>query len=815
MAAVQNKPKVKAKGRGGNSRLSFWKQTKGFFKTPFEKNKIESSDSESQDYDSSDESESNTDNVSSVENLIAVIDHSPNNSYNLRSKGNKGLDSPRIHRSGAGISWQIEVPSAASTPTNPVLKPTPSAPGLDDIERRPQNCGLLVYDDDKYKMTNDNLMLEVKKSMQHDCSLGRENSNVIDNDNLGACGETKKPIDVDNFKERLEIMKLAYRLGEKDETLSQDEAITQAAYIRKQQTPETETNSVERPSPSKVTFELTEEETEIAKKLADKMVKENNMSMADALLAAIAVIKQRRQGAIPKLKDKVQFKEQTSILKEGFSLTNPSSNFRANEDHYRCEKKDEIDDGPFWQANHFPSTIKKDQDCTIKDAITIAHLTWKDMGKNSTQMCKETPDPQQNLQPENGPIDKKNERNMTQEGQVTMSDFLKIFGSQQENQTMNLIINLPSFSGNSSLRGISGTRFEMWIRTFESILEMANFEDRRKVKILSSKLLDTAAESLDEFIRANPENTISYAAAKAHLMNRFHGSETREMYEKEYRFCIKQSGESVLDYAHRLRKLFQHAYPLTEKERNLPDVMNMRDKFIRDKFISGLPKKLKERVKFKTFSKFEDLIQHATKYEVSIQEMEEEKKEIAYVAHIAGYTLPPVKSIADTLQEIQSEVLLLKNKETVAALREKNLERENNQNKINFQFRNESNTYQQPHNQSFPQQAPYFQPMRNEMPQPYPHEQYPPRIIRRPQQTGHEYNPSTGYNQSPLQPNTYNQQTYSPCKRCGKSGHYAKNCLAQHPINPPAQCYNCWRFGHFAKDCRAPPTNNYVNHQGN
>ena len=107
------------------------------------------------------------------------------------------------------------------------------------------------------------------------------------------------------------------------------------------------------------------------------------------------------------------------------------------------------------------------------------------MGKNSTQMCKETPNLQQNLQPELGPIDKKNERNMTQEGQVTMSDFLKILGSQQENQTMNLIINLPSFSGNSSLRGISGTRFEMWIRTFESILEMANFEDRRKVKILS------------------------------------------------------------------------------------------------------------------------------------------------------------------------------------------------------------------------------------------------------------------------------------------------------------------------------------------
>ena len=61
MAAVMNKPKVEAEVRGGNYKLSFWKQAKGFFKTPFEKNRKESRDNKSQDYDLPDVSELDAD----------------------------------------------------------------------------------------------------------------------------------------------------------------------------------------------------------------------------------------------------------------------------------------------------------------------------------------------------------------------------------------------------------------------------------------------------------------------------------------------------------------------------------------------------------------------------------------------------------------------------------------------------------------------------------------------------------------------------------------------------------------------------------
>jgi len=155
---------------------------------------------------------------------------------------------------------------------------------------------------------------------------------------------------------------------------------------------------------------------------------------------------------------------------------------------------------------------------------------------------------------------------------------------------------------------------------------MGNFDDTKKIKLLSSKLINLAAEALDDYIRSKPNQDITYSSVKQHLMHRFHGTETRELYEKEYRSCIKQSGESILDYAHRLKKIFAHVYPISDIQRNIPDVITMQEQMLKDKFISGLPLKLREKVKFKTFNTFDDLIKAATKYDVALQEIEDEKR---------------------------------------------------------------------------------------------------------------------------------------------------------------------------------------------
>jgi hypothetical protein len=58
---------------------------------------------------------------------------------------------------------------------------------------------------------------------------------------------------------------------------------------------------------------------------------------------------------------------------------------------------------------------------------------------------------------------------------------------------------------------------------------------------------------------------------------------------------------------------------------------------LKDKFTSRLPLKLREKVKFKTFNTFDDLIKTITKYDVAMQEIEDEKRQIDSVAHIAEY----------------------------------------------------------------------------------------------------------------------------------------------------------------------------------
>ncbi len=61
----------------------------------------------------------------------------------------------------------------------------------------------------------------------------------------------------------------------------------------------------------------------------------------------------------------------------------------------------------------------------------------------------------------------------------------------------------------------------------------------------------------------------------------------------------------------------------------------MQEQMLKDKFISGLPLKLREKVKFNTF---DDLIKAAIKYDVALQEIEDEKRQIDIVSLIAECT---------------------------------------------------------------------------------------------------------------------------------------------------------------------------------
>ena len=405
--------------------------------------------------------------------------------------------------------------------------------------------------------------------------------------------------------------------------------------------------------------------------------------------------------------------------------------------------------------------------------------------------------------------------------QATIADLVKVFGSQQENQAISLLQNVSPFSGTPSLKGISSPRFETWIRTFEAVIDMANFDETRKVKLLSSKLTSVAAESLDDFMRSRTNDRITYALVKKHLMNRFHGAETREMYEKEFRSCIKQTAETVLDYAHRLRKLFQHVYPLTNCQRGIPDVINMQDTMLKDKFLSGLPVKLREKVKFKTFASFDDLIKATTKYEVAIHELDEERRQIDIVAQITSHSQDTNRQCDTQLSQFMKEMndhhkeLVAEIKETQKAFAQQwrndfKEKKEDTQRKPSTTTRNDAQRPQLPYNTNYPPQppqnfqqnpgyAPQMQPYPPQAPVFTPTNFYPPHIPTYPahQQIRTMPPPTAPPLQNPME-----------CKRCGRMGHYARICRAPAPIGTGNfQCYNCREEGHIARNCPLPRNN--------
>ena len=138
------------------------------------------------------------------------------------------------------------------------------------------------------------------------------------------------------------------------------------------------------------------------------------------------------------------------------------------------------------------------------------------------------------------------------------TDSQNLLGIQNQNQAMLLLQSLQGFSGSSSVEGLKAPRFEQWIRCFESILEIASWDEERKVKLLSSKLTGIAAEALDDYVRSGKT---TYSTIKLRFMERFHGHETRLMYSQEYKNCRMQPSELAIEYACRLKNSSISLFP--------------------------------------------------------------------------------------------------------------------------------------------------------------------------------------------------------------------------------------------------------------
>ena len=146
--------------------------------------------------------------------------------------------------------------------------------------------------------------------------------------------------------------------------------------------------------------------------------------------------------------------------------------------------------------------------------------------------------------------------------------------NEAANQAIALLSNIANFSGSPSIQ------FDNLIRHFESVIDLANWSNERKAQLLCSKLMNTAAECIDDFKLTNHEEAYNYDRLKAVLRKRFHSSESRQSYLKLFQKCTRNAGESVVEYAHRLQKLFNHAHPLATEGNNSPEYIRLREEII-------------------------------------------------------------------------------------------------------------------------------------------------------------------------------------------------------------------------------------------
>ena len=87
-----------------------------------------------------------------------------------------------------------------------------------------------------------------------------------------------------------------------------------------------------------------------------------------------------------------------------------------------------------------------------------------------------------------------------------------------------LIATVPTFSGKGE------SRFETWIKNFDTQLDTVDFKEEKKIKLLLSRLTNNALECALNFRQRNPISAKDYNNVKKCLFERFHGSETRIQY---------------------------------------------------------------------------------------------------------------------------------------------------------------------------------------------------------------------------------------------------------------------------------------------
>ncbi len=372
---------------------------------------------------------------------------------------------------------------------------------------------------------------------------------------------------------------------------------------------------------------------------------------------------------------------------------------------------------------------------------------------------------------------------------------------QKGQRALTMLLQLPSFSGGPV------TRFDRWIKLFENIVTMSNWTPEEKVNMLVTKMTDKAHDILQNIMECY---TNEYEGIKDILHELFHGSETEDFYQKKFEDSERKPQESVLDYAFRLKTIFQRAYPPRAGETSSEG--DTRHLFLRQKFLQGLDSSLRSKLRHKPCKKFEDMVRDAQKYSIRMEEDKDEKTKREFISAVSNPSVvatPPefkemveaMKINNDTINAIatslrfgskppEKQVVSPPEMNTnsckqlsamIAKAIQENLHSCLPQNQGQFNTFPSAQRQQFPRNQqfnSFPGNRPNYQP---------------------PQQANPFSNPN--------RPNRFNTPR-SPiiCEFCGYQGHSQNSCMKLMnkkalELGTPPICYSCRNIGHRSYDC--------------
>ncbi|KAK4003854.1 hypothetical protein OUZ56_005605 [Daphnia magna] len=201
----------------------------------------------------------------------------------------------------------------------------------------------------------------------------------------------------------------------------------------------------------------------------------------------------------------------------------------------------------------------------------------------------------------------------------------------------------------------SSGRFDGWAAQMQSALDLGNFDEARKLRLMRSKLYGEAAEEFETFKLDIPIRSQEYAAVKARLFKLFHSTETRSQRSVQFHNMKREPEENMRRYANRIRKAFHIAYPMD----GILDSATAasREQMMMDRFLEGLSSDVQVPLQYKKFASFETLIDRAELTALAIEESQTRVKiHAAYSSTNATTHQNGLTSVLEALNRFSTKV---------------------------------------------------------------------------------------------------------------------------------------------------------------